>query len=396
MEREITPDALRGFALLGILVVNIQFMALSSDQGARGEWTYGLLNGGATWIIAAIFAGKFYILFSFLFGYSSSYIIKNDKANKGRWIRRCFALMAFGAIHFTFFWHGDIIFLYGLFGLLLLAFMFRADSVIKTWTRVIYALFGLLISLAAVSLLIGERYFPELMSVEYIEPRLDEVLRSGTFIEAIGPRVELWLFGLISGIFLQGGIAFAAFLLGMRLARSKFLSTDYDKVQNSRMIKFGLFIGLPIQAFAAFLLVQNEQSAEPSEALYLSTVLIAFLTAPLLSMAYIGIIRKLSSIRPKTISWMAPAGQMSLTNYISQSVITSVVFGAWGLGLYQQLQTWAVLLLAIGIWLTLTLLSTLWLKRFNQGPLEKLMNKALDLSYVFIKPSKKKHQDVLH
>ena len=81
MQREITPDVLRGFALLGILVVNIQFMALSSDQGARGEWVLGLANGSATWIIAAIFAGKFYLLFSFLFGYSSQYIIKNDRKN---------------------------------------------------------------------------------------------------------------------------------------------------------------------------------------------------------------------------------------------------------------------------------------------------------------------------
>jgi len=376
MEREITPDALRGFALLGILVVNIQFMALSSDQGARGEWTQGLVNGGATWIIAAIFAGKFYLLFSFLFGYSSSYIIKNDKANRGRWIKRCFALMAFGVIHFTLLWHGDIIFVYGLFGLLLLAFLFRTDRVIKIWTRVIYAVSGLLITLVAVSLLIQERYFPERINDEYIEPRLDEVLRSGTFIEAISPRIELWVFGVITGIFLQGGLAFAAFLLGMRLARSNFLSANHDQGQNARMIKLGLSIGLPVQALAAFLLVRNEQTTEPSEAIYLSTLFLGFLTAPLLSMAYVGIIRKVVWIKPKAVLWMSSAGKMSLTNYISQSVLTSIIFGAWGFGLFQELQIWAVLLLAIAIWLTLTYLSTLWLKRFNQGPLEKLMGKV--------------------
>ena len=373
MQRETTPDVLRGFALLGILVVNIQFMALSSDQGARGEWTHGLVNGGATWIIAAIFAEKFYLLFSFLFGYSSSYIIKNDKANRGRWIKRCFALMAFGAIHFTFLWHGDIIFFYGLFGLLLLAFMFRTDRVIKIWTRVIYSLSAVLITLAALSLLIVELYFPERMNNDYIAPRLDEVLRNGTFIEAISPRVELWIFGIISGIFLQGGMAFAAFLLGMRLARSNFLAANYDKVQNTLMIKFGLFIGLPIQALAALLLVRNEQSAEPSEAVYLSTLFLGFLTAPLLSMAYVGIIRKLVIAKPQAVLWMRAAGKMSLTNYISQSVLTSIIFGAWGFGLFQELQIWAVLLLAISIWLTLTYFSALWLKRFNQGPLEKLM-----------------------
>ena len=373
MQRDITPDVLRGFALLGILVVNIQFMALSSDQGARGEWTQGLVNGGATWIIAAIFAGKFYLIFSFLFGYSSTYIIKNDKANRGRWIKRCFALMAFGAIHFTFFWHGDIIFLYGLFGLLLLAFMFRTDRVIQIWTRVIYTLSAILITLAAIGLLIGERYFPEQINNEYTAPRLDEVLRNGTFIDAISPRVELWIFGLITGIFLQGGLAFAAFLLGMRLARSSYLSADHDKVQNARMIKMGLLVGLPMQALAALLLVGNEQSADPSEAVYLSALFLGFLIAPLLSMAYVGVIRRLINTKPKAVTWMAPAGKMSLTNYISQSILTSIIFGAWGLGLFQELEVWTVLLLAIGIWLILVFLSSLWLQRFDQGPLEKLM-----------------------
>jgi uncharacterized protein len=374
MQRDITPDVLRGFALLGILVVNIQFMALSSDEGARGEWAQGIANGSATWIMAAIFAGKFYLLFSFLFGYSSNYIIRNDRANKGRWIKRCFALMAFGAIHFTFLWHGDIIFVYGLFGLLLLAFMFRTDRVIQIWTRVIYSVSAVLITFIGISLLIGERLFPEEFDSAYIEPRLNEVLRSGTFIDSISPRLELWAFGLISGIFLQGGMAFAAFLLGMRLARSNFLSGPFDELQNSKMIKRGLIFGLPIQMIAATILVRNEQSGDPSEGIYLSSLFLGFLSAPLLSMAYLGLIRKLAISKPKTVSWMQPAGRMSLTVYISQSVITSLIFGPWGLGLFQELETWMVLILAVVIWLFLVYFSRIWLKRFTQGPLEKLMH----------------------
>jgi uncharacterized protein len=65
---------------------------------------------------------------------------------------------------------------------------------------------------------------------------------------------------------------------------------------------------------------------------------------------------------------------MSLTVYILQSVITSIIFGPWGFGLFQQLQTWVVLLLAIIIWLLLTWLATIWLKRYKQGPLEWLVN----------------------
>jgi uncharacterized protein len=137
-----------------------------------------------------------------------------------------------------------------------------------------------------------------------------------------------------------------------------------------------LLNGLPIQALAAFLLVRNEQSVEPSEAVYLSSLFLGFLTAPLLSMAYVGIIRKVILVKPQAVLWMSSAGKMSLTNYISQSVLTSIIFGAWGFGLFQELQIWSVLLLAISIWLTLTYLSVLWLKRFNQGPLEKIMGKV--------------------
>jgi uncharacterized protein len=71
---------------------------------------------------------------------------------------------------------------------------------------------------------------------------------------------------------------------------------------------------------------------------------------------------------------MKPAGQMSLTVYISQSVIASVIFGPWGFGLFQDLQTWHVVLLSFGIWFLLTRLASFWLRRFNQGPLEKLFN----------------------
>ncbi|TNV70654.1 hypothetical protein FGO68_gene9983 [Halteria grandinella] len=71
---------------------------------------------------------------------------------------------------------------------------------------------------------------------------------------------------------------------------------------------------------------------------------------------------------------MKPAGKMSLTIYISQSVITAWIFSSWGLGLFQELQTWQVLILAFGIWLFLANLATIWLNRFKQGPLEKVMN----------------------
>ena len=373
-QRDIAPDVLRGFALLGILVVNIQFMGLNSGEGARGEWTLGFANGSATFVIASIFAGKFYLLFSFLFGYSSNYIIRGDVANRRRWVKRCFALITLGILHFTFLWHGDIIFMYGLFGLLLIPFFFRADRTLKIWTRIVFFFSATLMIFIGALVYIGERFFPEESVQQSMESKLDSVLISGSFIDAIPARLELWVYSISSGIFLQGGLAFAAFLLGLRMARINFLSSPIDVAKNSKLIKFGFLLGAPIQIIAALVLVRNEQSAEPSEATYLLALLISFIAAPLLSMFYIGLIRKVVEEKPHLVSWMKPAGQMSLTIYISQSVMASVIFGPWGFGLFQDLQTWQVVLLACGIWLLLVYLASFWLKKHSQGPLEKLVN----------------------
>jgi uncharacterized protein len=373
MQRDLAPDVLRGFALLGILVVNIQFMGLNSDQGARGEWTQGFANGSATFLIAALFAGKFYLLFSFLFGYSSNYVIRNDKSNRARWIKRCLVLIGFGALHFTFLWHGDIIFLYGLFGLLLTFFFFRADRTLKIWSRIVFSVSTFFIVLIGALALMAEYLLEEDLGSITVSS-LDEILRSGSFLESIPARLEVWVLGIATGIFLQGGLAFAAFLLGVRLARANFLSSPIDKAANKRLIKRGLIFGVPIQIIAAVILLQNEQSAEPSESVYLISLFVSFVTAPLLSMFYVGLIRKLVEERPHLVLWMKPAGKMSLTIYISQSVITSLIFGPWGFGLFQDLQTWQVFVLAFAIWLLLSYLAAQWLKKFNQGPLEKLVS----------------------
>ena len=374
IQRDIAPDVLRGFALLGILVVNIQFMGLNSGEGARGELTQGLANGTATFIIASIFAGKFYLLFSFLFGYSSNYIIRGDRANRARWIKRCFALIALGALHFTFLWHGDIIFMYGIFGLLLIPFFFRADRTLKIWTRIVFITSSTLVLVVGALVYIAERYLPTESVQAPMESKLDAVLVNGTFLEAIPARLEIWVYGITTGVFLQGGLAFAAFLLGLRMARSNFLSSPMDAKKNSSLMKKGFFIGAPIQIVAAIALVRNEQTAEPSEAIYLISLFSSFIAAPLMSIFYISVIRKMVEDKPNYVTWMVPAGKLSLTVYISQSVITSLAFGPWGLGLFQKLETWEVVLFAFGIWLALVFLAKIWLQKYDQGPLERLVN----------------------
>jgi uncharacterized protein len=280
--------------------------------------------------------------------------------------------MAFGALHFTFLWHGDIIFLYGIFGLVLTFFFFRADRTLKIWARIVFSISTIFILIVGVLTFIAEYWMKEDLKLVTVTD-LDRILSNGTFLESIPARIEVWLLSISTGIFLQGGLAFAAFLLGVRLARSNFLSSPIDKEANSKLMKKGLILGLPIQLIAAAILLRNEQAAKPSESIYLVSLFASFVAAPLLSMFYVGFIRKLVEERPHLVLWMKPAGRMSLTIYISQSVITSLIFSPWGLGLFQDLQTWQVFLLAFGIWLLLSYLATQWLKRFSQGPLEKLV-----------------------
>ena len=148
--------------------------------------------------------------------------------------------------------------MYGIFGLLLIPFFFRSDRTIKIWTRVIFSVTSAILLVVAALLFVAEQVLTEEALQTSMESKLDEVLLNGSFIEAIPARLELWVYGISTGIILQGGMAFAAFLLGLRMARSQFLSSPIDVNQNSKLIKRGLLIGAPIQVLAALTLVQNE------------------------------------------------------------------------------------------------------------------------------------------
>jgi uncharacterized protein len=264
--------------------------------------------------------------------------------------------------------------MYGIFGLLLIPFFFRADRTLKIWTRIVFITSSTLVLLVGALVYIAERYLPTESFQAPMESKLDSVLVNGTFLEAIPARLEIWVYGITTGVFLQGGLAFAAFLLGLRMSRSNFLSSPMDAKKNSTLMKTGFFIGAPIQIVAAIALVRNEQTAESSEAIYLISLFTSFIAAPLMSIFYISVFRKMVEDKPKYVTWMVPAGKMSLTVYISQSVITSLAFGPWGLGLFQKLETWEVVLFAFGIWLALVFLAKIWLQKYDQGPLEKMVN----------------------
>jgi len=372
-ERDLAPDVLRGFALLGILLVNIQFFAVDSAEGARGQWVEGLANGSAAFIIFALFQGKFYLLFSFLYGYSSHYIVQGEKSNRRRWLKRCMFLIIIGTLHFTLLWHGDILFAYGLLGLLLALFFLRQEKTIKRWAIGIFVIQTTLLTLAAAAIYFAERSDGPNEALAPVA--LDEVMRTGTYLDSILPRLELWLIGFFgSVIFIMGGLAFVAFLLGLLAARSSALAST-SSINSQRLMLIGYGYGLPLQVVAGVIYLSNENAAETSEAVYLISVLISLVGAPLLTMAYIATILRLLPRFAAKMSWMRAAGQMSLTTYLVQSVLQMLIFAPWGLGLFQKIDMWAVLLIGIAIWLLQIRLANWWINRFGQGPAEHLMSR---------------------
>jgi uncharacterized protein len=370
IRRDLLPDVLRGFALFGILMVNLSYFSNHSSSGIRGEDVVGLGNSVATVIMITLFQGKFYLLFSFLFGYSSYYVTKGEKAGRPRFALRALVLIALGAIHFTLLWHGDILFLYGVFGLLLLAFMFRSERVLKVWAWVLWGLSTLLwVSLSLLTWLAEESGF----DLGEFTNGLDDVMRSGTFTEAIQPRLELWVIGVPNGLLLQGGLVFGAFLVGVLAARKGVLGANSLALRTGTMLRWGFGVGLPLQLLAAALYVTNEVSGAPSEAVYLGSLTLGFMTAPLLSMGYLAVIALLVRKNSPGVAWMRYPGRASLTNYLLQSVFLSIIFGAWGLGLFQALDYWVAMVIAVAVYAVLAGASALWFRRFTQGPMEALV-----------------------
>jgi len=372
-QRDRFPDVLRGFALLGIALVNVPYLAIDTVNAAEGADLSQTANAAAAFFVMAFFQAKFYLLFSFLFGYSAHYVIKNEKANQGRWVARSIGLILLGILHFTFLFHGDILFIYGLLGLLLLALYFRKDSTVRKWTWGVYIASSLLFATLALLTWVGEAFLAskgQALPEETFVPRLNDALLSGSFLETVPARVELWLFAAPNGLLLQGPLVFAAFLLGALVARKNGL-VDVNPKLMKKLIVWGLAVGLPLQLIAAFLFVSNA-AGQDSLGIYLATLSLNFASAPLLSAAYVGLLWLIA--QKFKLGLLSAAGRLSLTVYLSQSVVFSTLFSAWGFGLFAELGVTEVTLIAVATWLVLALLASLYLRFFDRGPMETLLS----------------------
>jgi uncharacterized protein len=364
--RDMTPDVARGFALWGIIIVNVAYLSTSVTNGITGESITGTADGVAAFLVQTFALGKFYLLFSFLFGYSAQYVMKDTLGGRQRWTLRNVGLVVLGVLHASLLFSGDILFLYGILGMLLIVFVGRSDRSIRAWAQWIFGFMVVLCTSLAALTWAGE------LSGQTVQASAvhgyEEVVRSGTYLESIPARFDLWISEQVFFVLFQGPFTFVAFLLGVLASRSALLGATHGASRARQLMGWGLGLGLPLQFAAAAVWLANEVSATPSEAVSLSAFFFSFLTAPLLTAGYIGALVWVVNRAPRSVSLMAYPGRMSLTVYLSQSAILSLIFGAWGFGQYQALPYWVNVLIALGVAAALTLVARVWLNFFSQGP----------------------------
>lgn len=383
-ERIASVDVLRGFALLGILISNmLHFSQPLELVGFRGGWWLGPGDRVADWISIFLVEGKFYPLFSFLFGLGFS--IQMDRASsrgvdfKATYRRRLSVLMGFGLAHGILVWEGDVLMAYGACGFALLLFQNRKPRTISLWAVVLILLPASLI--LAIGLLMmalaGNPEFAKVMQEALAEDpqakrELVAAFVTGSYADAVFHRLGGMI--LVVPLTLIFAPAFLGlFLVGLLAGRKRILT---EVAGNRRLLLRILMacgaVGL-VGNFSGAWVMMNASADKDLGALLVGTGIISVF-GPVLTAAYIaGIVLVIDQRRSLPfLPPLAAVGQMALTNYLAQSLIATTIFYGYGLGLGDVVGRLGTIGIALLIFTAQVLFSLLWLKYFRYGPLEWL------------------------
>jgi uncharacterized protein len=379
-ERIVTLDIVRGFALLGILVVN---MASFSGRTAFDEPTM-LWDQAAFFVVDVLFSGKFNSLFSMLFavGFAIQLERLEQRAgSEGRWIyvRRLLVLFAIGIAHAILVWDGDVLHMYALLGFVLLLLRNVSDRTLLALAAVLLLYPGLR-SLALV-LFTGPEWTATRLALgrEYLAAA-NAAFGSGSYLDAVMEnwqslrRTYLTWMGFERMISLGYLLFLVTMLLGLLAGRHAWIQRAAANVAVVRRVQWWA-LGIGIAAGVA-LAVANRfvEPAVPSLWSILARTSYSVSRVALMIFYVATIVRLAQS--PRWLPWLMPfaaAGRMPLTNYLLQSVLCTAIFYAWGLGLWRQMGEAAQLGLGFAIFFGFQVpLSIFWFRRFTYGPMEYL------------------------
>jgi uncharacterized protein len=382
-EREPVLDVLRGFAVLGILLINVEYMRGSAFYaGLLGEsLPAGPIDRAVQFATGWLALGKFLSSLAILFGIGAALIadraVQTGSSPYRLLARRYGVMIGIGLAHMILLFPGDILVLYGLAGLVLLAFIdmpapraLRWSAVLLGATTVVFIGFAALPAVAPAApaddpfasgikaLISGQR---DQAVAAYTDGSYPDVIGVHVVQAAIVQGGQLFLLAWVVGLFLVGlavvRVGVVSDLAGNRwlLRRAAVVGIGIGLPANLILGDFGpLWMGGGVEADAAWLMVGTAAQV---------------LGAPLLAVGYLSGIALLT-LRFGGWRRLAATGRMALTAYLGQSVLALVVFA--GFGLYDRMGSAQAMVVVAGIWALLLLACPAWLERFQYGPIEWL------------------------
>lgn len=377
--RDTFADELRGFALLGIVFVNAPFLALSAEGYSAASLATGL-DRLAAWLTVTLAQAKFYLLFAFLFGYSLQYIVKDGTSLRvRRFRRRLLGLALIGVLHAVFLFVGDILMLYAVLGMGLLWLHARPDRFVLRAALVAATLWLALLGLLVVEAALTPAESPADEAARQATQAFDAALRDGGFWEAALARMAFWPWAAVLLLTLNGLAVFALFCLGLLAARRHLLAQPAAHAALWRHgVRWGLGAGLPLAAISGWLSVGPGAVPGSYGLRETAGIALGFAAAPLLTWGYVAWLARRHVAKPQALAWLRPAGRMSLTVYIGESLLLSLLFAGYGGGFFGEWGAAAVALCALLVWVLLDIGAHLAQRRWQTGPLESLLRRFSD------------------
>ncbi|MES2859013.1 MAG: DUF418 domain-containing protein [Pseudomonadota bacterium] len=388
-ERIEVMDVLRGFALLGILLMNIEAFVgpvMEALGGVNPRFT-----GADRWVDAAIYVlvqGKFVTLFSLLFGMGFALMLERADASGGHgsalYARRLLVLLGIGLVHALLVWSGDILVSYALFGFILLLLFRRVPlSRLPKWGVALYLLpvlatwaWALAVAAAQQDPQAAEEMRKGMAEQGAQWAAMGEAERqafgAGSYLEAVVQRAAD-TGAQLSFMIIGGWMFLAMFLFGSWFVRSGVIRNPALHLPLFRRLRnVGLGVGLPLMAWSSWRHpTMSLSQMDFGIALAQSAALLANL---LMCLAYMSLI-VLAMQQPawaRRLRWLAPAGRMALTNYLLQSVVCTAIFYGYGLGFFERLPRAWQPVFVVALFALQVAFSHWWLSRFRHGPMEWL------------------------
>lgn len=373
-------DALRGFALLGIALMNVEFFtAPLADIGQGVGAGQGTLDTIADWLVYVLVQGKFWGLFSLMFG--MGFVLMLDRARAAGtpfvpvYLRRCLGLLAIGLAHAFLVWAGDILVSYAL-GALVLLVLFRnvGAEAMLAWGIASWVLpVGMYVMAGAAMVPAGPE---ELASYELV-PAYMESLRAqevaaysaGSWTEATAARAE-FLHRMLPNELILLPMLLGVFLIGGWLVRSGVvLDPQAHRARLLRLAAAGYAVGGLLTAGSLQLTASPVLEGEAAGEAVLAAGLHLAGGLPL-ALAYAATFLLLASRGGALPRVLAPAGRMALTHYLLQSLVGTWLFYGHGLGLWGEVGRAGQVLGVLVFFALQVAASHWWLRRYRQGPVE--------------------------